>query len=327
MSSNSQHLARRDLMKSAALLAGGIGLSSPVPTSRAAEPQPIRIERPEKSTPCLFSKPLHNRKFVELPALLSQLGVDAIDITCRPEGHVLPERVAGDLPEAVEKLKAAGVAVPMVTTAITDANQGKAEDIIRTVGQLGIRYIKLGYYEYNDVRRIMPTIADAQQRLADVLALCRQYNVHAGYHLHCGKRIGGGLWDAWHLLLGKSARDVGVYFDLRHATVEGGEAGWEIAMNLLAPRITMLALKDFTWARDAAGRWKPDDVPLGTGMVRLDYGLQQLKELGFAGPVSLHVEYATGKREIGSDEDKKSLEDIRRDWRTMNETLQRAKLT
>ncbi len=316
---------RRDLIKSAALLAGGIGAMGP--TNEAGEAGEItRIDRPEKCSPCLFTKPLHNRKVAELPAVLKELRVDAVDLTCRPEGHVLPERVADDLPKAVELLKSAGVRVPMVTTAITDANEGRAAEIIRTVGQLGIRYIKLGYYPYGDLRKIMPTIAEAQRKLTDVVALCRQHNVHAGYHTHCGKNIGGGLWDVWHLLGGKSARDVGIYFDLRHATVEGGEAGWEIAMNMMASRITMLALKDFVWKKDDKGQWKPDDVRLGAGMVRLDYGLEQLQQLGFAGPISLHVEYASGKTDVGSEQDKQNLENIARDWRTMNEALQRATL-
>jgi len=321
-----QHLNRRDLIKSAALLAGGLSIQSDSAASAAVQPQLTQAERPRKSSPCLFSKPLHNRKFTELPALLNELGINAVDLTCRPAGHVLPERVADDLPRAVEMLEAAGISVPMVTTAVIDAGQDHAEAIIRTVGKLGIRHIKLGYYEYKDLRQITQTIAEARRRMKDIAALCRDHHVHAGYHLHCGKRIGGGLWDVWHLLLNTPSEHLGAYFDLRHATVEGGDAGWEIALNLLAPRITMLALKDFVWSKNEKGRWKPDDVPLGTGIVRLDYGLRQLKQLEFAGPISLHVEYASGSTEVGSDQDKKNLSDIRRDWQTMNEALRRAKL-
>lgn len=134
------------------------------------------------------------------------------------------------------------------------------------------------------------------------------------------------MWDGWHLLLGTSAIDAGFYFDLRHATVEGGDAGWQIGLNMLARRITMLALKDFVWKKDEKGRWRVEDVPLGEGMVRLEDALRQIKELGIVGPVSLHVEYVNFKAPVGSDQDRKQVEDIRRDWQTMNAALQRAGL-
>lgn len=314
---------RRDLIKSAVMLAGGAGVSAGV-SAQAAEWR--EVKRSEKCTPCLFTKPLHNRKVAELPAVLHALGINAVDLTCRPEGHVLPERVTEDLPKAVEILEAAGVSVTMVTTAITDADEGDAQAVIKTVGQLGIRHIKLGYYDYKDIRRIMPTITDAQKRIKDVVALCKEHGVHAGYHNHSGKRVGAGLWDAWHLLLGTSAIDAGVFYDLRHAMVEGGDAGWEIGLNLLAPRITMLAFKDFVWGKDENGRWRADDVPLGTGMVRLEPALRQMKDLGIAGPASLHVEYAARARAVDSEQDSKYLKDIRNDWQTLNAALQKARM-
>lgn len=328
MSSASPDINRRELIKSAALLAGGAGvLGRSEREARAENLQILRFERPDKSMPCLFSKPLGNRKADELPGLLNEMGIDAVDLTCRPAGHVLPERVADDLPRTVERLGSAGISVPMITTSIIHAGEGHAEQIVATAGRLGIRYMKLGYFEYKDMRRLMQTMAEAQARLVDIAALCREHNVHAGYHLHCGRRIGGGLWDAWHLLRNTPTRDVGLYFDLRHATVEGGDAGWEIAVNLLADQTTMLALKDFVWKRDDKGRWRPDDVPLGTGMVRLDYGLEQLEQLGFAGPVSLHVEYASHQVEPGSDDEKRNLASIRQDWQSMKAALRRAGLT
>lgn len=327
MSKNPHFLHRRDLIKRAALLAGGVGVTVATDKdAKAADSTVSHVERPDKSTPCLFTKPLGNRKVGELPAILNELSIDAVDLTCRPGGHVLPERVTDDLPRAIEQLRKAGIDVAMLTTAILDADQGHAEQIIATAGKLGIRYIKLGYYDYADIRRVLPSISEAHARLKDVIALCREHNVHAGYHNHSGKPIGAAMWDVWHLLLGTSARDAGSYFDLRHATVEGGLSGWQIGMNLLAPRITMLAIKDFLWERNKRGRWMPQNVPLGQGMVRLTEGLGQLAELGFAGPVSLHVEYVSPKVAPGSDEEKRNFQSIRQDWQTMTSALAKAKL-
>ncbi len=54
--------------------------------------------------------------------MIAESGFRAVDLTVRPDGHVLPERVEDDLPRAVETLRRSGLTVPMITTAITDAN-------------------------------------------------------------------------------------------------------------------------------------------------------------------------------------------------------------
>lgn len=306
---------RRTFVKSA-VAAAGAGYMGATSHIRADDRQAAG----KLPQPCLFSKPLGNRKAADLPAMLEKLGIDAVDLTCRPGGHVLPERVADDLPRVVERLQAAGVRVPMVTTAILDAGEPHAESIVKTVGELGIRYIKLGYFPY-DMKDILGSLADAKAKVLDIAAMCARHNVHAGYHLHCGGRIGAALWDVHELLAGIPANSAGCYFDTRHATVEGGDRGWEIGLNLLAPRITMLAMKDFLWHKNDKGQWRPDDVPLGRGMVRHDAALRRLREIAFAGPVSLHVEYASPKTEVRTERDKQNLASIRRDWQTMREML------
>ncbi|MBI4580300.1 MAG: TIM barrel protein [Planctomycetes bacterium] len=318
------NLSRRDFVKSAAL-AAGLSAAGRVGSQAIEAAEPAAVG-PRRVQPCLFSKPLGNRKVAELPRILKDLGIDAVDLTCRPGGHVLPEKVADDLPAAIERFKAAGVAVPMITTAITDAGKEHAERIVQTVGRLGIRYLKLGYYLYADMGRIPATVADAKARLRDVAALCRQHQVHAGYHIHSGRCVGAAMWDAWQLLEGLAAEDVGCYFDARHATAEGGLAGWEIGLNLLAPRITLLAVKDFVWRKDAKGKWAAEDVPLGEGMVRHGQVLARLKDAAFAGPVSLHTEYCSPKVEPGSAAEEANFDHIRRDWRTMLDLLRNAGL-
>ena len=134
---------------------------------------------------------------------------------------MLPERVADDLPREHELLRSAGVAVPMITTGIVDADKDNAEAIITTAGRLGIRYAKLGYYPYGDLHHIQETLADVKARLRDVAALCRDHGVQAGFHNHAGSTVGAALWDVWELIRDLPADVVGSYFDLRHATVEG----------------------------------------------------------------------------------------------------------
>ncbi len=77
---------------------------------------------------------------------------------------------------------------------------------------------------------------------------------------------------------------------MRHAVVEGGEGGWRAALNLVSPRLKMVAIKDFFWEKTAKG-WRQHDCPLGEGMVDWKEFFAMLAKAGFHGPVSLHLEY------------------------------------
>ena len=95
---------------------------------------------------------------------------------------------------------------------------------------------------------------------------------------------------------GLPATATGIYFDVRHATVEGGQAGWRVAVQRAAPHLRMLAMKDFYWDRGRDGRWRVVDCPVGEGMVDWKTYLAEVRAAKFAGPISLHVEYETGGR-------------------------------
>ena len=84
-------------------------------------------------------------------------------------------------------------------------------------------------------------------------------------------------------------------------------------MNLLAPRIIIVAVKDFIWDKDPKRGWQTKNVPLGEGMVRGEEAFRQLKKLQFAGPISLHMEYGQRVPPVGSDADKANLVSIRKD--------------
>ena len=51
-------------------------------------------------------------------------GFDGLDLTLRPGGHVRPEAAEVGLAEARRAADAAGVAIPMVSTAVTDVDSG-----------------------------------------------------------------------------------------------------------------------------------------------------------------------------------------------------------
>ena len=58
-------------------------------------------------------------------------GFDGLDLTLRPGGHVRPEAAEAGLAEARRAADAAGVAIPMVSTALTDVDSPHAEADLR----------------------------------------------------------------------------------------------------------------------------------------------------------------------------------------------------
>ena len=271
---------------------------------------------------CLFSKALQNRPVADLARMLPEYGIDAVDLTCRPGGHVLPERVTDDLPRAAELFKDASITIPMITTAITDADEPHAEETIRTAAALGIRHAKIGYYRYRDLSRIPETMADVKARIRDIAALCGRHGVKAGFHNHSGMYVGGPMWDLWQLLEDIDPRTMGSYFDLGHATAMGGLTGWRIGLNLLLDRISIVGVKDMAFKHDGARGWRSVWGPLGEGMAPCAQAFKILKEADFAGPITLHVEYGAWSAPVDSDEESENIAHIRRDTSRLKGLLQ-----
>jgi sugar phosphate isomerase/epimerase len=239
-------------------------------------------------TVCLFSKHLPDLDAAGLGRAVKALGFGGVDLTVRPGGHVPPERARQELPRFLAALRDQGLTVPMITTGLVAASEATARPILETAGRHGVPLFKPGYYRYRfaDVRREIAEAADALRGLAALGAEC---GVALGYHNHAGY-IGGPVWDVAPAVDELDARWAGYYFDVRHATVEGGDGGWRSALIRVAPRVKMVAVKDFFWEKGASG-WRQRNCPLGEGMVDWKGFFAALARAGFAGPVSLHLEY------------------------------------
>ncbi len=226
--------------------------------------------------------------WTRLAQSVKKLGFSGVDLTVRPGGHVLPERAAEELPKAVEAIRAEGQSVPMITTALTSANDPTAKAILSTAGKLSIPYFKPGYYRYSfvDVRSELIKAMTDFRALTD---LSKHYGIQTGFHNH-ESYIGAQLWDIAQTIDQLDPKWAGYYFDVRHAVCEGGAAGWKIAFNLIAPRLKMIAVKDFYWDKTSKG-WEQVDCPLGEGMVDWKGYFKLLRQANFHGPISLHLEY------------------------------------
>ena len=68
-----------------------------------------------------FTKSFQDRTIPEVCRLFKQIGLDGLDLTVRPGGHIDPKNVAAELPAAVGAARDAGTRVLFLTTAITSA--------------------------------------------------------------------------------------------------------------------------------------------------------------------------------------------------------------
>jgi sugar phosphate isomerase/epimerase len=125
--------------------------------------------------------------------------------------------------------------------------------------------------------------------------------IHGAYQNHVGTGVGSSVWDAWLLVRGLDPRWLGIRYDVRHAMAEGIRS-WELGLQLVAPHVRSLDVKDFQWMQED-GEWTVESVPLGAGAVRFPYYFERLDELGIAADMTLHLEYPLG----GADKGKKEL--------------------
>jgi L-ribulose-5-phosphate 3-epimerase len=240
---------------------------------------------------CLFSKHLPMLGWEDLAAAVREAGFDGIDLTVRPGGHVLPARAEEDLPRAHEAIRREGLALQMITTNLIQADDPEASSLLATAGRLAIPLFKPGYYPDHDADPAGET-RRAMESFAQLAALGANHGVVAGFHNHTGS-LGSVISEIDPAMRRIPSSHAGYYFDIRHAVCEGGGNGWRLAFQLAAPRLRMIAIKDFIWSRTDRG-WRAVDVPLGEGMVDWHVYFRKLRAARFHGPLSLHLEYPVG---------------------------------
>lgn len=247
----------------------------------------------------VFTKCLQFLNYSEMAELLAKHGFAGADMTVRPGGQVLPERVETDLPKAVKALRNAGIDSKMITTSVINPDDKFSRPILKTMADLGIRYYRTGYLDFDHSRTIPENLEVHKFTFERLEKLNREYGVTGNYQNHSGRRVGGPVWDLYELLKDRNPEYIGVQYDIRHATVEGG-VSWPLGLRLLAPWIRTTDIKDFIWEKNEKGEWKIKNVPLGEGMVDFKTYFELVKSLDIKGPVSIHYEYDLGGAEHGS---------------------------
>ena len=286
--------SRREFLYKSMIASAGLSLMSSLPT----EAKPA-AERPGKKTINIFSKNLHWLDYTGMADVAAQLGFDGVDLTVRPEGHVVPERVADDLPKAVEAVKKTGLHVHMIVTAITNADDQFTEPILKAASSLGIGYYRMGWINYDEKKSINDNLEYFKAQMTTLTALNKKYKIRGDYQNHSGLSFGSPVWDLWTIIKDMDPEWIGSQFDVMHAQVEGGNT-WQLGLKLLKSHIKTIDIKDFIWAKTETQGWKPQIVPLGEGMIDYKKYLLLLKEYNLTGPFSMHFEYPLGGVENGA---------------------------
>lgn len=308
---------RRAFIKNISLLAS----ASPLLSGRLSSM--FQNQMSAKLDISIFSKHLQFLDYKAAGAIAAELGFDGLDLTVRPKGHVLPEKVISDLPKAIKDIKSSGSKCRMITTNVQSIGNPLDQNIIKSAGEQGIQFYRTNWFKYHTDRSMPESLIYYQDQVKQLGELSKQNKIIGCYQNHAGTGIGSSYWEIHELLKTADQQYFGIQYDIRHAAVEGGYS-WENGLELLQKSIKVIVLKDFKWAQ-VNGKWQAQNVPIGEGMVDFKAFFQKLKSYGLNPPVSMHMEYPLGGAEHGHDSltvdkkvvidaMKKDLKTIRRLW-------------
>jgi len=246
----------------------------------------------------IFSKHLQFLDTKSMAAAAADIGFDGVDLTVRPGGHVLPERVTEDLPKAVSALKEKGLQSIIMVTDIIDAANPVSRNVLKSASSLGIKYFRTGYFRYPNQGSLPEMLQQYEKQMNTLAAFTAPLGIRGAYQNHAGNYVGASIWELYQIIKAADKTGLGCQFDIRHAVVEGG-LSWPQSIRLLSPYINTINIKDFLWEK-INGKWSVKNVPLGEGMVDFPQYFALLKQYGVQVPISLHFEYELGGADEGA---------------------------
>src|SRR5687767_5852013 len=286
-------LNRREFISTAVTAAAAYGLRT---NSRTAEANRLELIG--------FIKPFQKLPYVQIADIAAEIGWSGIECPVRKGGTIEPAKAQGELPKLVEALQKNGLALTVVASDVEDAKDPLTRTVLRTASELGIRHYRLKHYYYDLNKAIAPQLENFKTKVRELAALNSELKIQGSIQNHSGKNyVGAPVWDIWELVKDQDRNAMAAYFDIGHATLEGGHS-WPLHAKLVEPMLSVVSVKDFIWKRvepkqndpqrtRAKNDWRSEWCPLGDGMVRPEF-FTSLRNSGFNGPISQHFEYDVG---------------------------------
>lgn len=336
---------RREFLQWGAAAAGALTqpvLAQPALAQPAlAETAPAAAAGP--SGLVIYSRPL---QWLRTPAQLAQacvdIGLDHLDLTVVPyPGHVDPARAKSDLPAFAAALKQGGISVPVVTTAIVDADSPNAEAVLDAASSAGIANYVWGGLTYDTSKPYQPQLDALKPRVQTLARLNEKYKIRGLYHPVMGAaNVGSAFFDILDLLKDFDPKFVGIQYDTG-SLLQPVRDVFVSHMRIGAPYIGGMALNDGAITLDIPvyeyGPFDPDSnadanagpagdntgndngdplafggggrplpyhfhpMRVGTGMIDLILIGRTIKQVGFNGPIEWQVAWPLGGAENGAD--------------------------
>jgi len=295
-------MQRRNFIQTSGLTVAGIGLAANEMTAHGMNANglaaAVNAGKSLKRPLCAFTKCLQFLPFEKIAEVLAHMQFDGADITVRPGGQIEPENVKKELPAAVKALQKAGISVPMMVTAVSDVNNPVEVTTLQVAADAGIRYYRMGWLPYDFKMTIQQNLDIYKRQIEKLAKLNEKLGIHGGYQNHSGLHVGAPVWDLYDLVKDVNPKYMGVQYDIRHATTEGGYC-WMLGMKRVEPWIRTICIKDFVWGKEPKGGWKHQNVLIGEGMVDFNEFLKEYNTLNVEAPISIHFEYDLGGAESG----------------------------
>lgn len=243
----------------------------------------------------MFSKMLQEFSVADAGDIIKDLGFDGVDLTVRPGGHVLPEKVKDDLEPAIETLRDKGLSVPMISTGLTSADDPAAEPTFEVAAACGVEALKLGYWKTGEFGTFKQKLEEVKKDLVGLATLAAKFGISANIHVHSGDFMSACAPVVYMLIEPYEPQLIGAYADFCHMGAEGSRGGWKQGLDLLGERINLVGVKNaglFQRTDDQGNvRWELKLLPVWEGITPFPTAFGYLKQLGFDGTCSFHSEY------------------------------------
>ena len=246
----------------------------------------------------------------KLCELMKGADYDGIQWTVRKGGHVEPADAAANLPRLVKIAESFGLKSRSICTDITADAAGKpgltpgAETVLKVAADCGIEMFRPAYFFYDAKTETFSQSLDRiRGGFAALARLAARTGVKATYQNHSswGPSVFGGLvWDVYECIRDLDPADVGLEYDPMHAFFETN-LSWSHGLELVAPWITSVDLKDFHYQSDPKNpkKIKKQMVAAGEGVVPWAETKKLLDANGVKPLYVLHFEYDFDKTDLG----------------------------
>ncbi len=285
-------LSRRQLLAcaSAAAAAYPARLAS---AQQQQPPPPHASNGPKARTSpgvCVYSQILRKVAYDELGMVLRDTGVDGVNLTVFPGGHVDPANAGLDMFRSVEAITGVGLDVAIISTEYVNLGDATIRNVLGICSEMGVPLFRSGGWRYGTAADPQARLAEVQRDIAGLASIGRAAKMAVVVQNLTGDAVGASTWDVNLILRGLDPTTAGFDFDIGNATAEGGAGSWAIALRLALPRVKAVSVRDFYWSKDG-GAWKMTPCPLGDGMVDWTAFFNTLAGARFNGPLTIQMDY------------------------------------